>query len=166
MTPRLLLIIIASFTLAFPVYGNILPKGKAFTVKKVEVDCDGGITVGVKTQIATFSTNVDLKLDDFRLRCQHLEISYLEVDGKTEVKSLKATGNVICEQASRSLKAWSDKLTYDRENNKLIFSSKKRTKVDQGENHLEAPTIKIDLETGEASAEGGGSIEINLDEMD
>jgi lipopolysaccharide transport protein LptA len=148
------------------IFANILPEGKSFTVKKVEVRCDGGIQVGVKTQEASFSTNVDLKLDDFRLRCDHLDISYLEIEGKTQVKSLNATGNVICEQASRSLKAWSDELTYDRASHQLVFSSEGKTKVDQGENNLEAPVILIDLESGEAFAKGGGSIEINLEEME
>jgi lipopolysaccharide transport protein LptA len=147
-------------------FSNILNTGQKFTVKKVEVDCDGGIQVGVKTKEASFSTNVDLKLDDFRLRCDELKISYLESDGKTHVKTLNAQGNVICEQASRQLKAWSDRLTYDRDSHQLVFSSEEKTKVDQGENHLEAVTIRIDLESGEAFAEGGGSIEVNLDEIE
>jgi len=144
---------------------NLLPKGEKFTVTKVEVSCDGGIQFGVKSQEASFSTNVDLKLDDFRLRCDRLDISYLEAGGNTQVKTLEATGHVVCEQASRSLKAWSDRLRYDRDSNQLVFSSQNRTKVVQGENHLEAAVILIDLKTGEAIAKGGGSLEINLDEV-
>ena len=142
---------------------------KTFSVKKIQVTCDDGMHVKTKEKQASFNKNVDLKLDSFRLRCDTLVITYSEGKdgngGEAGVESLLATGDVKVDDPIRQITASCERVTYQKVDGWLRMSSTTLTKVRQAENHMEAKSIKLNVETNEVLVEGQGSVEINLNSL-
>lgn len=134
-------------------------------VQKVKVSCDGNMEVGTKSQRASFTGNVQVHLDDMVLQCEHLVITYEQSEEKTEIRTMKAWGGVTCHQPSRHIRAKGDRLDYDHRQRELVFSSEGMTEVYQKENLMTAKVIRVNLETGDAVAEGGGKILLDLDKL-
>jgi lipopolysaccharide transport protein LptA len=142
------------------------PNSKTFSVQKIQVTCDDGMHVKTKDKQASFRKNVDLKLDSFRLRCDSLVITYSEgKNGEAGVESLLATGSVRVDDPVRDIMATCDRVTYQKSDGWLKMSSDGLTKVRQEGNHMEAKTIKLNVETNEVLVEGQGSVEININNL-
>lgn len=137
-----------------------------FTVSKIQVSCDDGMHVKTKSKTASFNKNVDLKLDSFRLTCQRLVIHYSELEGKeAAIESMEASGGVKITDDVRQIFAESERLTYDKTSSWMVLESSLKTKVRQGENYMEARSIKINVLTSEMLVLGRGSLEININDL-
>ena len=140
------------------------PKQQKFSVKNIKVASDAGMKVQTKEHWATFSNNVDIKLDDFRLRCDYLRLTYSEKKaGKSaEIESLEARGHVLCNDKIRGIEAKSDRLDYEKSKGHLVFSSDNRTEVTKDKSQMSAKTIRVNLDSGEILVDGAGRLEIDL----
>ena len=140
------------------------PKQQKFSVKNIKVASDAGMKVQTKEHWATFSNNVDIKLDDFRLRCDYLRLTYAEKTGgkSAEIETLEAKGNVLCNDKVRQIEAKSDSLVYEKSQGNPVFSSDERTEVKKEGSHMSAKSIRVNLESGEVLVDGSGRLEIDL----
>ena len=156
-------LILSSLVLWTSAHGQEVKKQK-LSVKRVEVASDAGMKVHTKDHWATFSNNVDIKLDDFRLRCDQLRLTYSEKkDGKSvDIETLEARGHVVCNDKVRQIDAKSDRLDYEKTKGLLVFSSDDRTEVKKEGSHMSAKSIKVNLESGEVLVDGSGRLEIDL----
>jgi lipopolysaccharide transport protein LptA len=137
-------------------------KQKKFTVKRIEVASDAGMQVNTKERWAEFTQSVDIKLDDFRLRCDHLHFTYTEGEEGTNIETLVAKGNVRCDDNLRKIEARSDRLDYEKIKGWLVFSSEDQTEVKKDGSHMKAKTIRVKLESGEVLVDGAGRMVIDL----
>lgn len=88
-----------------------------------------------------------------------------EGEDDAQVESLIAKGGVVCRDNSRDITAKSDRLSYDREDGWLVFSSDAMTTVVQEGNKMEAPVIKVNVESGTVIVDGQGRVEIRLKDL-
>jgi lipopolysaccharide transport protein LptA len=135
------------------------------SLSRIDVSCDDGMTVQTRERWAEFSKNVDVKLDDIQLKCAHLRLTYSEDEDDAQVESMTATGGVYLKDGLRNIVANSDRLNYNRAEGWLIFSSDKLTTVVQDGNKMEAPSIRVNIESGTVLVDGKGRVEIRLKDL-
>ena len=120
--------------------------------KKVEIECDGGMSVDGNGKIAIFNKNVVLKRGALILKCQKLEVYYTETEGKKSISLLKGYGDVYFNMPDRSVKGNSDTFVYEYQSGKLELKKKGGLTVYTKDGSISSEHVIVNLKTGDAFA--------------
>ncbi|MBF0196132.1 MAG: hypothetical protein HQL32_00395 [Planctomycetes bacterium] len=136
---------------------------------KVKITWQGDMALDTKKNVGAFEGDVVVTIDDLTLNCDKMEITYEEVNGKNDIRTLKGEGNVKVVHKLQDITALSDTLDYDHKTGLMIFRSKTYAHVTKSGSYMKGPEIYVNVITEQVEVKGDGKrkvIEIDLESLE